>query len=126
MVFGLFDLSFGADHWGGFICWLCWFAVMKFKMILHHSSSATYKATLLGGTYKFASNVVAVEMIVQSEEIFPFFASVTLVTYQWSGRMDSGSVSKHTISVEEMPNNNEYKMMQSDSNDIYAYASLKD
>ena len=99
-------------------------AVIEFKMILHHCSSATHKATLLGGAFKFASKVVVVVVLVQGEEICQFF--VTLGTYQWSGRMDSGSVSGHTKSVEEMPNNNEYKMMQSDSNDIYAYASLND
>ena len=96
-------------------------AVSKFKMILHHCSRATHKATLLGGTLKFASKVVVVVVLVQGEEICPFF--VTLGTYQWSGRMDSGSVSGHTISVEEKPNNNEYKMMmQSDS----THVSLKD
>ena len=85
--------------------------VSGIEMIPHRCSSATHKATLLDSALKFASKVVAVVVIMQSEEICPHFACVTLGTYQWSGRVDSGSVSGQTMSVEELPNNNEYKMM---------------
>ena len=85
-------------------------AESNFIMMPHRYTSVTHKATLRGGAFKFASIVAAVVMLVQSEEISPHFAIVTLATYQWSGRMDSGSVSGQTLPVEEeMSNNNDGK-----------------
>ena len=62
-------------------------AVSGVEMIQCRLSSGSHSATLLSGTFKFASIVVVMEMLLQTLVIFPLFASATLGTYPSSGRM---------------------------------------
>ena len=63
-------------------------AVIGVEMIQRRLSSGSQRATLLDGTFKFALIVAVMEMLLQTLVIFPLFASATLATYPWDGRME--------------------------------------
>ena len=69
-------------------------AVRHDEVIPSRLSSWCHKVTPLVGTLEFTLVVMPVQVIVQSGVISPFFASVTLGAYPWSGRMGRVYVSR--------------------------------